>query len=635
MSVPTLTGTTSGNSYEYDMLPYDQQRVLPAISNYRYQTNSSVRSSSSVEFQWEEVYLEETDTGIGYSMPIGYVIQMTPDIGLGSAMNCFTKNNPFLKQTDLLSIENGILNAEDNGSVIATLDASVYKGLLHSSPSDKYYWRAVAVGEDGSYGELGYPVQFYYRKSIIDNEWSITSDYTIVNKPNIYLLGKKSIDISDIEINDSLNVATFPDKDTWQININLVPGKNEFYLRAKDLVNNYSQYKKITILYEQADSIPVNIWNHFDEFGLILGLSRIPGEDNYKFKKRILDVAINIPGNQYNGIINGAIRETASTRINDAIKLRLYNKFPNTDYPIFIVDSAAILIEHSAFYIESEPHIVNPFTKSFNLNFPISDDSLIVVRINNLQIPREHYKIDYINNEISLNDGYEGKIIFVSYNYYQEIKYADYPTIADIVIKLNELTYDSINRIFIAEISEHLTGSEPSEHLILTSRILLKTSFSIEWSELMLREIDDKHWKFSLVNNRGTYFGTKWLGFVKQMKSLSRAAWEYVVTDISTWDNGIVNNEPQAFVRRQYDTYIGAFSNGIDETKYDSSRAYALGYINPFDGTLIKWNGPSKWKSGIGYDDDLYVTLKKLEKPKFINDNVMIYITNKSNIVED
>lgn len=52
-----------------------------------------------------------------------------------------------------------------------------------------------------------------------------------------------------------------------------------------------------------------HIWNVFDEFGLLLGLRRLPAERNESFRNRILDVFVN-PGNATKtGLVNGIARE--------------------------------------------------------------------------------------------------------------------------------------------------------------------------------------------------------------------------------------------------------------------------------------------------------------------------------------
>lgn len=52
-----------------------------------------------------------------------------------------------------------------------------------------------------------------------------------------------------------------------------------------------------------------HVWNAFDEFGFLLGLKRLPLEDNETFKNRILDVFRNPGGNTNKGITSGLSRE--------------------------------------------------------------------------------------------------------------------------------------------------------------------------------------------------------------------------------------------------------------------------------------------------------------------------------------
>lgn len=52
-----------------------------------------------------------------------------------------------------------------------------------------------------------------------------------------------------------------------------------------------------------------HVWNAFDEFGFLLGLSRLPLEKNKEYKNRILDVFKNPGSNTKKGIQNGVSRE--------------------------------------------------------------------------------------------------------------------------------------------------------------------------------------------------------------------------------------------------------------------------------------------------------------------------------------
>jgi hypothetical protein len=98
----------------------------------------------------------------------------------------------------------------------------------------------------------------------------------------------------------------------WSFNMALTSGINYIEVIAA-----------LTIHTEAATSLPVtatiylivsvpevyNIWNCFDEFGLILGLPRIAGERNYAYKSRLLNVYTNPANSTYLGLKNGISRE--------------------------------------------------------------------------------------------------------------------------------------------------------------------------------------------------------------------------------------------------------------------------------------------------------------------------------------
>ena len=51
------------------------------------------------------------------------------------------------------------------------------------------------------------------------------------------------------------------------------------------------------------------IFNEYDEMGLLLGLPRIVGEKNNTYKQRLFDVIVNRASSTYRGLINGITRE--------------------------------------------------------------------------------------------------------------------------------------------------------------------------------------------------------------------------------------------------------------------------------------------------------------------------------------
>jgi hypothetical protein len=52
-----------------------------------------------------------------------------------------------------------------------------------------------------------------------------------------------------------------------------------------------------------------NVWNQFDEHGLVVGLPRLKKEKNSEYSRRIKDVFVNRSNSAYRGLINGITRE--------------------------------------------------------------------------------------------------------------------------------------------------------------------------------------------------------------------------------------------------------------------------------------------------------------------------------------
>lgn len=102
----------------------------------------------------------------------------------------------------------------------------------------------------------------------------------------------------------------------WQYNMPLVAGANTIEVMSATINSVYGEVSSVvtTTIY-LASLVPeeYNIWNHFDEFGLLLGLPRIPGEKNADYKIRLLDVYTNPANSTYSGLRYGIARELGIT----------------------------------------------------------------------------------------------------------------------------------------------------------------------------------------------------------------------------------------------------------------------------------------------------------------------------------
>ena len=99
--------------------------------------------------------------------------------------------------------------------------------------------------------------------------------------------------------------------DTYFIDIqrNIIYVRNKFNVDAL-YENGYIEYEIKGEKYKQA-LIPHQVWNFFDEFGLLLNCPRINEEPNIEYKQRILDVFKNPSNSSKIGFINGIARELA------------------------------------------------------------------------------------------------------------------------------------------------------------------------------------------------------------------------------------------------------------------------------------------------------------------------------------
>lgn len=157
-----------------------------------------------------------------------------------------------------------------------------------------------------------------------------------------------SADIDAIDIVYKVNLPTYYNMDsvlgihTSNITLKVVDTLYEFFGiedRINNLTHSYDQYNlafidevnkvvfvrmafdksklkpygHITVQYEdsmnQFDLKLHHVWNFFDEFGALVGCQRLREENNFNYKKRILDVFKNPANSTKTGLANGIARE--------------------------------------------------------------------------------------------------------------------------------------------------------------------------------------------------------------------------------------------------------------------------------------------------------------------------------------
>lgn len=103
----------------------------------------------------------------------------------------------------------------------------------------------------------------------------------------------------------------------------------------------YTRQKYSNLLLNNTSHCPQTYfftWNKFDEHGFIRGLPRGFGEENNKYKQRLLDVYQNFPTAGKQGIINGISRELGLERyeLNDYLAIDLPDVLVNVENSFYI-----------------------------------------------------------------------------------------------------------------------------------------------------------------------------------------------------------------------------------------------------------------------------------------------------------
>lgn len=162
--------------------------------------------------------------------------------------------------------------------------------------------------------------------TVVDNFYIETAHTEMIDI--LYRMPLASETILDMTVGDTVELETF---DGQRIRVFESNTLRDFYGLNKQLPRFY-QDRSRGYLYLRVDftliedirnpyrAVIINgapqytleihhVWNAFDEFALLLGLTRLPGERNQNLKARILDVFENPGGVHKDGIRNGLARE--------------------------------------------------------------------------------------------------------------------------------------------------------------------------------------------------------------------------------------------------------------------------------------------------------------------------------------
>ena len=620
--------------------------------------NSATRSYSDLTYYWQSSFADmiETTTGVVYTgavnltgyegvpieaeMPSSYILEITPDLGKENLDDNFepfildqqVKSNPLLKQFTNLVVGSNVVSDIDYETPLKqklsyTIDLIDMIELVNAE-YHKYLWRVIPVAENGS---RGFPsqVQFFEPKTIIfDYSWSIDRYDQKVNGITTTIAGSKAPDISSIEINGSTRNTTILSSTAWSAEVPIHNIKEKLLVRAIDKKGTYSRYKIIHIDINTSEQRYHQFYNVFDKFGYLLGLERIPKEDNINYKRRLFDVYKHRGGTNYLPLLNSVIRELDIVFDDAALTLIPHANFAK-DHPNSIaniaISSDKLQIFCNLFYVKHERHKIDPFDWTIELKkTPTSAVIRVESPVGN-EIPNKNNwystkdKIHFKNNSLLENP------VFISYSYAESLakKGKTFKDAADFITNMainNTLLFSvttgsTVDTGSPIDYLQKMPPTTASDRYYLDNGGNEVTGLPIKWANCNIEALQDEGFYGQYVNQHNNYFGTKINTYADNLSAKFKIQWGLAVADRSVWQTDKNEAIGRTSLPTNYDFTYGywAQQNSGFITPLSSNEAYAYNYSNIIDGSELNYIGvdPDQLKSGIGANTDLLVTVRE------------------------
>lgn len=556
-----------------------------------------------------------------YILPTGYMFQITPDLGWHNPISQFDGDganlNPFLKTIGPFMIENGNLIDNLDNSVTAILDESDFTSSIQTRYK-KYLWRVIGILPNGDLGEAGLPEKFEYVGNDIENNFDILSIddshtstiKTIVGKRN----GRINVIVDDIENHPGV---TYTSETSWTLNINVDGIHRTVKIYGKDIGGATTSVRYIELSNIAEEMKQRALWNVFDDHGLVLDTKRLPKESNSEYLERLKDVNINRAGTTFVGLLNGTSRELGLKKIPTAFQLSIpKDSFSNNIHQsLSIINSSASLSIRSTGMIITERLPIDRIYGTIDLSKAILDlpihaesDEGVTINLKDIEIAIDEDRPSIQRLKITREDML-GKFITITYQYYECLRYKDYPTLGSLYTALKNLTDHSGLRLVSVTLDNTLSGGENSLGLYIGSSAIIGDQVTnIAWSPVILRKVSDKEFREFFISKDGTYHRTKFQGYVDSLRKNSKTFWVNIVSDIDYWaDDNLTasfDSIPTVF-DPEITKFISRDHTGSMEV-IDSSEAWGNNYIGN-SGEYIQNIGTdyTYLQPGVAYKSDL------------------------------
>lgn len=521
-------------------------------------------------------------------VPDGYMIQISPDLGWHNKAAMLNQNedvlNPFIRTLGPYTISAGNLTDNQDGSVTAIIDETDFASVT-SNKYSKYVWRALPLAPNGGVGPESDPEEFEFIGQTIDTEFEVTEVLSDPLSTVKIIIGKKSSRMK-ILVDDKENYegVEYPTPTSWKLTINVFGQKLGIKVQGKDTGGATSSVQYLELSNELYDLKEEQLWNSFDEHGVLMDLKRIPGESNNDYVERIKDVNRSPGGSSFLGVANSSARELGIIKINDAISLSTPKNSlgVNLHLAVDIEFGSVFFRARTLSMIYTEKLYVDPVYNTINLSKKAYDYPTHIVSDNGLTVAISDTEFEIDEDQPSvcrLKIKYPavfGTFVTVVYPYFEEVLYKNYPTINDLQEKINTLTDNAGQKLVNCSSSLLLSGGEDCLGLFIGFFSLPRDGeVSIPWSPIKIRRISDKFFREYFLEKDVSYRETKFYNYITELKSNSRTLWGTVQADRDYWDAADSRSKSFDHIPTLMDPKIAVFS----DANIDSAQAWARAYL--------------------------------------------------------
>jgi len=364
-----------------------------------------------------------------------------------------------------------------------------------------------------------------------------------------------------------------------------------------------------------------------DELALMVGLDRFDGEANPDFKTRILDAHVHRGGAQFNGLRNNLARSFGylSEQDDRALIITRNISIGGDQDPFDVVQVMIGPREFSLFGEQFratlERQVVDGHSWAIAVDRNMEDIEPRVECPIGHEVDSSLYAVENKENRIRfLSPDYNGKEVYVSYNYRETVDLQDI-TLAQLKTAAEAFQLDGVQVItvtvktgFESHAADGIDQLPPTpvmqiEYFDVSG--LAVEGVPVRWCPVRIYALQDTEYQNSFLNEWGNLFNTAIDSYADQLRALAGQSWGFLVADKALFvDDEALDG--MAGLPTTMDIPYGYYQSSYDGVKYDYDQFIALGGVDPTDGSVLIQVGvpDTLLKSGVGTQKDLLVTVK-------------------------